>query len=272
MYPPTLLLLFYVVHLHFVLFLTYFFFFQISDVLLEVDNLRQGDASGYLHHISPLKNKGKFFDFQLQLKNKTIRAVCFSAKKKKHHFESFSKSKTPVKMKKFRLETKGNSEDLLMDETVSIEEFPEIDFASREIPANLTISMLKSNICVGQLLTIKAKLVSLTPVKEIKSHLKLVEGLLIDPTDCIKVTIWQEHIDDVQQGNTYIFKNLRLKKNSLTGEIYVNTAKADQTTITIANQFNNHSSVVSFVLLLKSGRVETLPRGPPTDHVYSSTL
>lgn len=175
-------------------------------------------------------------------------------------------------MKKFRLETKGNSEDLLMDETVSIEEFPEIDFASREIPANLTISMLKSNICVGQLLTIKAKLVSLTPVKEIKSHLKLVEGLLIDPTDCIKVTIWQEHIDDVQQGNTYIFKNLRLKKNSLTGEIYVNTAKADQTTITIANQFNNHSSVVSFVLLLKSGRVETLPRGPPTDHVYSSTL
>lgn len=52
------------------------FFFQISyDVLIEADNLREGKATGYIHHVSPLKNN--HFDFQLQTKNKTIRGACF---------------------------------------------------------------------------------------------------------------------------------------------------------------------------------------------------
>lgn len=80
--------------------------------------------------------------------------------------------------------------------------------------ANLTISMLKS-VCIGQLVTIKAKLASLEPVKEVKNgQLKLV-GCNIVPTDCIKITIWQEHFIQVTQGNTYIFKNIRLKITQL---------------------------------------------------------
>ena len=56
-----------------------FFFFQISDdVLIEADNLREGKATGYIHNVSPLKNN--HFDFQLQTKNKTIRAACFGPK------------------------------------------------------------------------------------------------------------------------------------------------------------------------------------------------
>ena len=202
-------------------------------MLLEVDNLREGKAKGYIHNISPLKNN--YFDFQLQTKSKTIRVVCFD-KSKRNHVEAFCKSKSPVKIEKFRLETKSNSEDLVMDNTVSIEESPEIHFDRKNVLAYLTISMLKS-ICIGQLVTFKAKLVSLAPVKEVKNgKLKLVEGCHIDPTDCIKVAILEEHISQVQQGNTYIFKNIRLKKNSVTNEIYVNTAKSDET-ITVTDEF-----------------------------------
>ena len=217
-----------------------FFSFQISDdVLIEVNNLREGKATGYIHNVSPLKNN--HFDFQLQTKNKTIRAVCFD-KSKKNHLEAFCKSKSPVKIKKFRLETKSNSEDLLMDKTVSIEEYSEIDFDRKDIPANLTISMLKS-ICIGQLVTVKAKLVSLGAVREVNNgRLKLI-GCLIDPTDSIKITIWQEYISQVQQEYTYMFKNIRLKKNSVTSEIYVNTAKSDETTITGTDEFKEQLAI-----------------------------
>lgn len=83
-----------------------------------------------------------------------MKAVCFD-KYKRNHLEVFCKSKSPVKIKKFRLETKSNSKDLLMDETVCIGEYSEIDFNRKDIPANLTISMLKL-ICIGQLDTFKS--------------------------------------------------------------------------------------------------------------------
>ena len=174
----------YVLYWHFSIL---FYSFQISDdVLIEVGNLREGKATGYIHNVSPLKNN--HFDFQLQTKNKTIRAVCFD-KSKRNHLEAFCKSKSPVKIKKFHLETKSNPEDLLMDKTVSIEEYSEIYFDRKDIPANLTISMLKS-ISIGQLVTLKVKLVSLGAVKEVNNgELKLIEGCLIDPTDSIKITI-----------------------------------------------------------------------------------
>lgn len=73
-----------------------YFSFQISDeVLIEVDNLREGKAKGYIHNVSPLKNN--HFDFQLQTKNKTIRAFCFD-KSKRNHLEAFCKPKSPVKI------------------------------------------------------------------------------------------------------------------------------------------------------------------------------
>ena len=40
------------------------------------------EATGYLHNISPIK-KGKYFEFQLQERSKTVRGVCFSPPKRK---------------------------------------------------------------------------------------------------------------------------------------------------------------------------------------------
>lgn len=67
--------------------------------------LEHGIARGYIHNVSPLRNNSTYFDFQVQTKYKTVRAVCFSPQKRKV-LNSFSKTDTPVKLKKCRLETK----------------------------------------------------------------------------------------------------------------------------------------------------------------------
>ena len=78
------------------------------------------EVVGYLHNISPLK-KGRYLDFQMQTKDKTVRGVCFSPRKLRR-FSELSQKSSPVKLKKFRVDTALNSEDLLMGRDVIIED------------------------------------------------------------------------------------------------------------------------------------------------------
>ena len=61
-----------------------------------------------------------------------------------------------MKLKNCRPETKYNSEDLVFNDDVKIEEFSEVDFNKKELPTNFTISTPNS-ISGGQLVTIKRK-------------------------------------------------------------------------------------------------------------------
>ena len=117
--------------------------------------LEHGIARGYIHNVSPLRNNSTYFDFQVQTKYKTARAVCFSPQKRKV-LNSFSKTDTPVKLKNCRPETKYSPEDLVFNDDVKIEEFSEVDFNKKELPTNFTISTPNS-ISGGQLVTIKRK-------------------------------------------------------------------------------------------------------------------
>jgi len=91
---------------------------QVQDRSEDVLNkeLENGIARGYIHNVSPLRNNSSYFDFEVQTKYKTIRAVCFSPKKRKL-FDTHSKNETPVELKKCRLETKYN-EDLVLNDDV----------------------------------------------------------------------------------------------------------------------------------------------------------
>ena len=81
-----------------------------------------GVATGYVHNVSPIKND-KYFDFQLQMMHKTVRAVCFSPPKRKY-FSDYSASNTPVEIKKFKVNTNSNAEDLVMGNNVSVHYCP----------------------------------------------------------------------------------------------------------------------------------------------------
>ena len=65
----------------------------------------------------------------------------------------------------------------------------------------------------------------------------MVEGTLVDSVGSMKIILWEEFANAVVVGDTYIFKNIRVKKDRMTSEVYVNTAK-NGTIITPSDAFN----------------------------------
>ena len=121
---------------------------------------KEGESiSGFVHNLSPVKNgpQKKYFDFNLQTGEKTIvRAIFFSPKKRKRIEEAMEKC-SPIKMQKFVHDKKEGSTDILMSDSVVIDqvECEDLTFQREElVPANLNLSML-SMISPNQLLTLK---------------------------------------------------------------------------------------------------------------------
>ena len=198
------------------------------------------EISGYIHNLSPLK-QGKFFDFQLQAQDRTVRGICFSPPKRKR-FEQFSNAGSPVKIKKFRIDTKSNAEDYVMGNDVSIENCPDINFEKKEMATTMNISTA-INSCIGQIVTLKGKVVYLHPAKYVGSqNLQMQEAVLVDPFSTTKFILWEEFVGTVQEGNTYLFDKVRVKKDKYSGEIFLNTAMSGST-ITIEQPFEEMLTV-----------------------------
>lgn len=205
---------------------------DLGKTMEKENSLNQGVAVGYVHNISPVK-AGNYFDFVLQTKSKTVRAVCFSPPKRKSFIDH---SSGPVQVKKFQIDPKSNNKDLLMGPDVLVQPVANLDFP--KVDLSKTTDLLKIKSCyIGQLVTVKAKVVDLGRVKFVKSgKLQMVEGTLVDAVGSMKIIFWEEFASAVVVGGTYIFKNIRVKKDKMTSEVYVNTAK-NGTVITASNAF-----------------------------------
>ena len=179
---------------------------------------------GYIHNISPIK-RDRYFDFELQGKEKTVRGVCFSPPKLKR-FSELSSAGSPVKIKKFRIDTKSNSEDILMGSDVSVEPFPAIDFPKVEKPTTMNLSTIKS-LRPGQTVTVTAKVSHLHPCKSVGSNnTNLQNGMIVDPSGTMKLSLWRDFVGTIEQGNTYSFQNFNIYEDKLTHEICISTALA----------------------------------------------
>ena len=81
-----------------------------------------------------------------------------------------------------------------------------------------------------QLISVKAHVLQLPSVKQIQTYnqgaLKKQEVVLADPTNWIKLVLWQNNVSTLTEGTTYSLSNLRLKK--FNNERYLNTAKAEE--------------------------------------------
>ena len=73
------------------------------------------------------------------------------------------------------------------------------------------------NAIAEQFITVKAKLHSLGTVKKITTKLNKTldkqERILIDPSGQMKILLWEDQVNSIRTGETYIFKNLRVKDN-----------------------------------------------------------
>ena len=220
---------------------------QIPDVSATQKNLCHQATTefvAYIHNISPLK-KRSYFDCQLQGKEETVRGVCFSPPKPKR-FTSLSQANSPVKIKKFRIDTKSNAEDLLMGHEVTIEHFPAIDFDKVKLPTMMNLSTIKS-VCPGQIVTVTAKVTHLYPSKTVGSeNLQLQHAIIADPSGTMKMTLWENFVGSIKQGDTYTFRDICVYKDKMSHEIcLLNTAKSGST-IESAPQFQE---VLPFTVL-----------------------
>ena len=91
-----------------------------------------------------------------------------------------------------------------------------------------------SSISPQQLISVKAKLIGLREPELVTTSqfsLDKAEGVLVDEHGTVKITFCGDDIQKVRSGKTYYFSNLRLKKNKINGELYVNPAKGNSSII-----------------------------------------
>ena len=69
-----------------------------------------------------------------------------------------------MEIKKFKVDTNSYAEDLVMGNNVAVQYYPNIDFLKIEIPSSVTLATL-SNVSFGQLVTVKANVLHLSPIK-----------------------------------------------------------------------------------------------------------
>ena len=92
-----------------------------------------------------------------------------------------------------------------------------------EIPPVKNVSSL-SAINEHQLVTIKAKVVELSGEKITNTRWgakKKREGFLVDPFGFIRIVVWDDFCNEVENGETHSFKNIRVRSDS--SELYVTT-------------------------------------------------
>ena len=68
------------------------------------------------------------------------------------------------------------------------------------------------------------------------------EAQLVDPHGLVKIVFCEDDIKKVKDGATYVFRNLRVKRNKFKNELYVNPAK-DQSEIEECASFSETLAV-----------------------------
>lgn len=190
------------------------------------------EISCYVHGITA-QNKGssKYVTCQLQTEKQMIKAICFSPEKITPLRKAMN-DKSPVKIKKFEFNEKFRNIVIKNTTTVitSQEPLPFQPLESIETRM-VTLQTLKMT-SPQQLINLKATVKGVSGSKVIKvqkggktSNLTKTSATLVDPTGSTTAVFWEEWADCVQEDKTYLFTNLRVKRDNYSGEIYVNTAK-----------------------------------------------
>ena len=131
------------------------------------------ELTGYVHNISPLKKSAKtsWFDTQIQTQTEVVRGVCFSAAKR-NSLKTFSDQKSPIKIKKFNLDTTTNTKSVLMSSRIQLEPLAKLDFEPIKIPTTVSIPSIAS-VNPGQMVDVNANLLYLSGEKRLVPFMAL---------------------------------------------------------------------------------------------------
>ena len=140
--------------------------------------------------------------------------------------------KIPSENLKVQASSKKGTDDVIINNNTSITPSQVITFQHKEISTS-TVSSISSlqNVSPEQLVNVHAHVLQLSAanvLQTVHGSLKKQEGVLVDETSLIKVILWESHVDELEKGQTYILRNLRLKESR--GEKYMNTPKTGEFT------------------------------------------
>ena len=121
-----------------------------------------------------------------------MRGVCF-APAKGELFQSVKGN--PVRIKRFKIDQRSNTDDLLMSSNVEIQQLQEALFPKAEIPSTFDLGMLKTIAAHGQLITVKAKVTTLrTPalLQTGSGPLNMLERQIVDAKGYSTIIFWEQ--------------------------------------------------------------------------------
>ncbi|CAB3984223.1 Hypothetical predicted protein, partial [Paramuricea clavata] len=162
-----------------------------------------------------------------------MRAVCFSPEKQ-HNVLQLGKSKSPVTIKNFQTKIYQGKPEVVMSKYTKITTLSKEDInfnysitGSENIPTT-TISALEK-FGKDQLVNLKAEVTEISGTKKVNTQsqgqLTKQDVTIRDTTSYIRLVLWEQYVDTLKAGTTYMFKNLRLKVTNR--DRYLNTAKTE---------------------------------------------
>ena len=211
----------------------------------------------------------------LQTSEGSKTAVCFSPEKRTT-LEKHQADKSPVKISNIKFSSNYGKENVVVDQSSKISTIDDVGFQYTQMAPPSVISLLALNqVSSEQLVTLKGKVAKVTGLKKIttsrnpNSQLMKQELVIVDPTASVKVILWEQFVDCLKEGQTYVFKNLRLKREN-NGSMYLNTPKSNELSFEECQEFAE--TVVADVQLVSSVEVCASITGVESISTYQACL
>ena len=178
---------------------------------------------GYIHNLSPVKmgRKVEYCDFELQLQDERVNAICFS-KAKRNLLEKNATNLSPIKITNF-LEGEPHGEastsrrQIKINDMTKIQELSanEYDFQYQESPASKKLNLKTILSCVEPMQmvgTVEGKVTKEGTLRTVgKNSLKMMKSVINDATEMMTLLLWQGDIKKVETGKVYRISNVRVR-------------------------------------------------------------
>jgi len=179
------------------------------------------DIEGYIRAVSEIRNPSsgnRYFNFKIQEKEDVSGVVCFSPDKQKR-LKDQEKSKTPVRLFTVSPQKSRFQPDVEEYKLYNFSQLQEAKILSfrwkQQTTKDPSIQRIVEHSNVGDIVSVKAKLISKGQTTTVTSRsnekeVKKCELVVTDGTAVIPATIWEEVIETVKEGQTYVFADVRV--------------------------------------------------------------
>ncbi|KAJ7380638.1 hypothetical protein OS493_007003 [Desmophyllum pertusum] len=174
----------------------------------------------YVHNVSPPKRNRNdtmnYCSFNLQTSNEDQEALCFSNAKRMLLVES-EKNRRAIKLTQLA-KTSDNKKIIVNDMTkIQSAEQSEYSFQYRDSPSLTSnkptdLKRIAEHSDEFDTVSVSVKLVHLEPPRTVgQKKLRLAKAAVKDLSDIMELELWENLIDKVQTGNTYLIHNLSVR-------------------------------------------------------------